>query len=82
MATTANPWVGQPLKRKEDRRLLIGDGQYLPDLVLPRMVIMGLVRSIHAHAKITRIDTTQAAALPGVLAVITGDEFDGWDPVL
>src|SRR2546428_4724946 len=74
--------MGQPLKRKEDRRLLIGDGQYLPDLVVPRMVIMGLVRSIHAHAKSTRIDTAQAAALPGVLAVVTGDEFAGWDPIL
>ena len=42
MSTLSNPWVGQSLKRKEDRRLLIGDGQYLPDLVLPRMVIMGL----------------------------------------
>ena len=82
MSTLSNPWVGQSLKRKEDRRLLIGDGQYLPDLVLPRMVIMGLVRSIHAHAKITRIDTAQAAALPGVLAVVTGDEFAGWDPIL
>src|SRR5881296_2682532 len=82
MSTLSNPWVGQSLKRKEDRRLLIGDGQYLPDLVLPRMVIMGLVRSIHAHAKITRIDTAQTAALPGVLAVVTGDEFAGWDPIL
>jgi aerobic carbon-monoxide dehydrogenase large subunit len=82
MATTANPWVGQPLKRKEDRRLLIGDGQYLPDIVLPRMVIMGMVRSIHAHAKITRIDTAQATAVPGVLAVITGDEFKEWDAIL
>src|SRR2546426_10529211 len=82
MSTLSNPWVGQSLKRKEDRRLLIGDGQYLPDLVLPRMVIMGLVRSIHAHAKITRIDTAQAAALPGVLAVVTGEEIAGRDPIL
>jgi carbon-monoxide dehydrogenase large subunit len=82
MPNVANPWVGQSLKRKEDRRLIIGDGQYLPDLVLPRMVIMGLVRSIHAHAKITRIDTAKAAALPGVLSVITGDEFATWDSIL
>jgi carbon-monoxide dehydrogenase large subunit len=82
MPSVSNPWVGQSLKRKEDRRLIIGDGQYLPDLVLPRMVIMGLVRSIHAHAKITRIDTTKAAAFPGVSAVITGDEFATWDSIL
>ena len=63
---SANAWVGQSIKRKEDRRLLVGDGQYLPDIVLPRMVVMGLVRSIYAHAKITAIDTTQATALPGV----------------
>ena len=49
---TANAWVGQSIKRKEDRRLLVGDGQYLPDIVLPRMVVMGFVRSIYAHAKL------------------------------
>ena len=57
--TTTNPWVGRSIKRKEDRRLLVGEGQYLADLVLPRMVMMGLVRSIYAHAKITNIDSTK-----------------------
>src|SRR5262245_42397438 len=82
MPTALNPWVGQSLKRKEDHHLIIGYGQYLPDLVLPRMVIMGLVRSIHAHAKIKGIDTKKAAGLPGVSMVITGDEFATWDSIL
>ena len=79
---TANAWVGQSIKRKEDRRLLVGDGQYLPDIVLPRMVVMGFVRSIHAHAKITSIDTAQAAALPGVRAVLTGADVKHLGSVL
>jgi len=79
---TANAWVGQSIKRKEDRRLLVGDGQYLPDIVLPRMVVMGFVRSIYAHAKITAIDTTQAAALPGVRAVLTGADVKHLGSVL
>lgn len=83
MATAAvNPWVGKSVKRKEDKRLLMGEGQYLSDLVLPRTVYMGLVRSHHAHAHITSINVSQAASLPGVIAVITGDEFKGWDPIL
>ena len=82
MAATSNAWVGQPLKRKEDRRLLVGDGQYLPDIVLPRMVMMGLVRSMYAHATITHIDAAQAAALPGVVTVLTGEDVQHMGPVL
>ena len=83
MATaTANPWVGKSIKRKEDERLIKGAGQYLPDLMLPRMLYMGLVRSTHAHARIKSIDASRAVALPGVVAVITGDEFKAWEPVL
>ena len=82
VTVAANPWVGKSIKRKEDKRLLTGEGQYLPDLVLPRMVHMGLVRSHHAHARITSINVSQAASLPGVIAAITGDEFKGWDPIL
>ena len=80
--TTTNPWVGQSIKRKEDRRLLVGEGQYLADIVLPRMIMMGLVRSIYAHAKITNIDTAQAAAQPGVHAVLTGEDVRHLGPVL
>jgi len=79
---SANAWVGQSIKRKEDRRLLVGDGQYLPDIVLPRMVVMGFVRSIYAHAKITAIDTAQAAALPGVRTVLTGADVKHLGSVL
>ena len=83
MATAVvNPWVGKSVKRKEDKRLLTGEGQYLADLVLPRMVYMGLIRSHHAHARIASINVSQAASLAGVMAVITGDEFKGWDPIL
>lgn len=80
--TDANTWVGKSIKRKEDRRLLVGNGQYLPDLVLPRMVTLGFVRSIHAHARITGIDTDTATALPGVVSAVTGRDVEHLGPVL
>ena len=81
-SANVNPWVGKSVKRKEDRRLLTGEGRYLGDLLAPRMAYMALVRSTHAHARIRAIDASRAAALPGVIAVIAGDEFAHWDPVL
>ena len=76
------PWVGQSIKRKEDHRLLIGQGQYVADLTLPRMAVVGFVRSPHAHARIVRIDADAARALPGVLAVVTGQDTAHLDAIL
>ncbi|HMM77111.1 MAG TPA: xanthine dehydrogenase family protein molybdopterin-binding subunit [Gammaproteobacteria bacterium] len=75
-------WVGRALKRKEDRRLLVGEGQYVADMKLPRMVYAGFVRSPHAHAKILEIDATRALAVPGVIAVMTGRDFAQYGPIL
>jgi len=64
--------IGQPLKRKEDLRLLTGAGRYSDDVNLPGQAYAAILRSPHAHARIRSIDTAAARAMPGVLAVLTG----------
>ena len=61
--------------RREDRRLLLGHGQYVGDLVLPRMLHAVFVRSPMAHARIRSVDLTRAAAAPGVVYVLSGIEL-------
>ena len=65
--------IGQSIKRIEDARFLRGKGNYLDDFVLPGMLHMAILRSPHAHARIKSIDATAASAMPGVIAVVTGD---------
>jgi carbon-monoxide dehydrogenase large subunit len=65
--------IGQSIKRTEDARFLRGKGNYLDDFVLPGMLHMAILRSPHAHARIKSIDTTAASAMPGVIAVVTGE---------
>jgi len=67
--------VGQPLPKIDAWGKVTGDTRYADDLTLPRMAYGKLLRSPHAHARITRIDTTRAAAVPGVYAVITGGDL-------
>src|SRR5262249_29129576 len=67
--------IGQPVTRFEDPRLLRGDGRYLADIDLPSQTYAVVRRSPHAHARITGIDTAQARAAPGVLAVYTGEDY-------
>jgi len=64
--------VGQPLRRKEDARLLTGQGRFSDDAALPGQTFAALVRSPHPHAVIRAIDTRAARAMPGVLGVFTG----------
>ena len=64
--------VGQPVPRTEDPRLLRGGGRYLDDFNLPRLAHAHVLRSPHAHARITGIDTAKAKSAPGVIAVFTG----------
>ncbi len=66
-------WVGHPVPRKEDLRLVKGEGSYVDDLDIDCHYV-GIFRSDYAHARIKAIDTTRAQALKGVLAVITGKE--------
>jgi carbon-monoxide dehydrogenase large subunit len=65
--------VGHSVKRKEDARFIRGKGQYFDDIVLPGMLHMEILRSPYAHARLVAIDTSAAAALPGVVAVVTGE---------
>ncbi|MEA3025401.1 MAG: aerobic carbon-monoxide dehydrogenase large subunit, partial [Alphaproteobacteria bacterium] len=64
--------IGQPLRRKEDLRLITGSGRYSDDVSLPGQAYAYVLRSPYAHARIRSIDTAAARAMPGVLAVLTG----------
>jgi len=68
--------LGQPVPRFEDPRLLRGGGRYVDDMVLPRMAFGHVLRSPLAHARIRSIDATAAKAAPGVLAVLTGTDWE------
>ena len=76
MTTTTNgyTWVGKDVKRREDPSLLMGNAQYVNDVRLPGMLHAAVLRSPYAHARILKIDTSAAKALPGVYAVLTGRE--------
>jgi aerobic carbon-monoxide dehydrogenase large subunit len=72
--------IGQPVPRFEDPRLVRGGGRYVDDMTLPGMAFGHVLRSPHAHARIRSIDAAKARAAPGVLAVLTGAEWQasGW----
>jgi aerobic carbon-monoxide dehydrogenase large subunit len=78
--------MGHSVKRKEDSRFIQGKGNYVDDVRLPRMVYGHMVRSPYAHARIKSIRTDASLKLPGVLAVITGDDLAkgglSWMPTL
>jgi aerobic carbon-monoxide dehydrogenase large subunit len=78
-----NTGIGQPVRRREDRRLLTGRGRFSDDLNLPGQAYAVFVRSPHAHALIRRLDAAAAQAAPGVLAVLTSVEAraDGLNPL-
>jgi carbon-monoxide dehydrogenase large subunit len=67
--------IGAPVRRKEDQRFITGQGRYTDDLARPGQTHAVFVRSPHAHARIERIDTSEAAAMPGVVAILTGDDL-------
>ncbi len=67
--------IGTSVKRREDAALITGQGKYTDDLTLPGMTYATIVRSPHAHARIRGIDASEALALPGVLAVYTGQDI-------
>src|SRR5215469_6288955 len=78
--------MGHSMKRKEDLRFIQGKGNYVDDVHLPGMVYGQLVRSPYAHARIKSVNAENAKKLPGVLAVITGDDLAkanlAWMPTL
>jgi len=72
-ATEAIRGVGHSVKRVEDARFIRGKGIYFDDITLPGMLHLEFLRSPLAHARIKSIDTSQAEAVPGVVAVVTGE---------
>src|SRR5512143_2237427 len=78
--------MGHSVKRKEDARFIRGRGNYGDDVKLPGMLYLDIARSPYAHAKIVKIDSSKALAIPGVLAVITGKDLEplklAWMPTL
>jgi len=69
--------IGAAVKRKEDPRFLSGRGQYTDDLNRPGQAYAVILRSPHPHARIVSIDTSAARAMPGVVAVFTGEDLKG-----
>jgi carbon-monoxide dehydrogenase large subunit len=75
--------IGQPVRRKEDFRLLTGRGSFADDLQLPGSAHAVIVRSLHAHAHIRSVEKAAALASSGVLAVLIGRDYvaDGLAPI-
>jgi aerobic carbon-monoxide dehydrogenase large subunit len=78
-----NTVIGRPMRRLEDARLVTGQGCFSDDFNLPGQSYAYVVRSPDAHARIVSIDTAEAAARPGVLAILTGADYlaDGLGPM-
>jgi carbon-monoxide dehydrogenase large subunit len=72
---------GSGIRRQEDPRLLTGTATYTDDLTLPGMLHAAMLRSPHAHARITRIDLSRAQAAPGVVAAYAGTDTEALKPV-
>ncbi len=68
---------GSGIRRREDPRLITGQASYTDDIRLYGMAHAAILRSLHAHARITNVDTSGAQGAPGVLAVYTGVDIDG-----
>lgn len=78
---SSKPWIGRPLPRIEDERLIQGKGRFTDDIVPKKLAHMLILRAGRAHANIRSIDTSAAAALPGVICVLTGADYkaDGFN---
>src|SRR5206468_8589586 len=69
--------IGADVRRREDPALVQGAGRFVDDLAPPRLVFASVLRSPHAHARLRRLDTMRAAAIPRVVRVITARDVDG-----
>src|ERR1700719_2773374 len=80
---TTGTGIGQSVRRREDLRLITGGGRYSDDLNLPGQAYAVMVRSPYAHALIRSLETEAAAAMPGVLAILTSEDVrqDGLNPM-
>ncbi|MBX6343079.1 MAG: xanthine dehydrogenase family protein molybdopterin-binding subunit, partial [Thermomicrobiaceae bacterium] len=75
---TRRRYVGQPVRRVGDERLVTGAGRFVDDIHLPGTVHAALVRSPYPHAILRRVDRSAAEAAPGVVAVLTGQDIAAW----
>src|SRR5437667_12908382 len=75
MSEARMPQVGRPLRRREDRRLLTGQGQFIADLELPRLLHAAFVRNPAAHAHIRSVDLTRAVAATSVALALSGADL-------
>ena len=75
------PYIGRPLKRTEDPRLITGLGQYVEDIVPPGLAHLAFVRSPHAHARVAALDTEAARRAPGVVGVATAADLASLRPL-
>lgn len=83
VAEERTTYVGTSVGRKEDYALLTGQAKFIDDLTLPAMVWMTVVRSPHAHARVTRVDLSKAREAEGVVAAFSGsDLLDDWKATL
>jgi len=73
--------IGARIKRVEDPIFITGEAKYIDDLKLPGMAHVAVLRSPYAHARIKSIDTSKAAAHPGVIGVYTGKDFEQLNPL-
>jgi carbon-monoxide dehydrogenase large subunit len=78
---TTTSLMGARMKRVEDPGMITGTAKYIDDLRLPGMAHVAILRSPYAHARIKAIDTAKAEALPGVVAVYTGKDFEHLPPL-
>src|SRR6201998_3432559 len=67
--------IGARVVRKEDRRFITGKGRYVDDIKMMGMSYAHFIRSPHAHAKVKGIDSAEASKMPGVIAVLTGQQI-------
>src|SRR5256712_13017931 len=70
-----NPVLGQPLKRVEDPKFITGTGLFADDIPIPDVLHSVFVRSLYAHARIKRVDVTEALKQPAVKMVLTGQDL-------
>lgn len=77
MVTAAGRLIGAPIKRVEDPRFITGGARYVADIRLPGTLSVAFLRSPYASARIRRLDISRARALPGVVAVLTGEDVAG-----
>ncbi len=76
MSAPRPPYVGRPIKRTEDPRLIRGLAHYVDDLRFADLLHVSILRSMHAHARLVSVDTKAARAAPGVVDVVTVEDLD------